>query len=352
MSPYRSCTYLQDALELGPAGDVSACTYHYIDGAGQARGGVKLARITGSTFPADEIRAAREALHATIATGHHDDCSSCPCLKAKRWSHRKYLASALTMNVWTHCNLKCRYCFTTAPGFKYSKVAYPMVEVMADMLAGEHLDPNGVVTWGGGDISALVEFNELSRMFLAYGARQFFKTSGYKFLPGVAETIAKRRGMLEISVDAGTRETYASYKGADVFGRVVENIGRYREAGRLQLKYIAAANINLSDADVDGFVGLVERFKPTSVMVTPEYGASWSKQYDDKNIKQIAKMIVDLRGLGVTVAPSTWAHGATLFPDFWPELAHEIRMAKPGPIGLVGEYLRTGGERLRARLAI
>ncbi|WP_424627560.1 hypothetical protein [Bradyrhizobium sp. SYSU BS000235] len=112
-------------------------------------------------------------------------------------------------------------------------------------------------------------------MFLDYGMKLEFKTSGYKFLQGVASTLAKGRGMLEVSVDAGTRKTYLS-KGVDVFDRVVENIQKYREHGNIQLKYIACSS-NISDADISGFVELAKHTKPISVMVTPEFGESWAK---------------------------------------------------------------------------
>jgi sulfatase maturation enzyme AslB (radical SAM superfamily) len=329
MTSYASCWWLHDHLEFGPAGEVHACCYQYSNAKGEVHGGseFELCRITGNTFPAAEIAAARQRVHETLATGYHGDCSECPELKTKNWRTPKYLTRSLTMNVWTHCNLKCRYCFTTVPGFKYSKVKYPLVEVIADMLAGEHLDPNGTVTWGGGDISALVEFNDLSRMFLAYGVKQDFKTSAYKFLPGVAETIAKDKGAVEVSVDAGTRETYASYKGEDVYDRVVENIGRYRESGPIKLKYIAAA-CNISDADIDGFVDLAKRTKPISVMVTPEYGESWAKEYDHKAIRQIAKLINKLMASGHDMVPSNAVDGRRIFPDFWEALAPLLSMNK------------------------
>jgi sulfatase maturation enzyme AslB (radical SAM superfamily) len=327
MTAYASCWWLHDHLELGPAGEVHACCYQYVNSRKEIHGGIELCRITGSTFPAAEIAAARAKVHETLAIGHHADCSECPELKTKNWHTPKYLTRSLTMNVWTHCNLKCRYCFTTVPGFKYSKVKYPLVEVIADMLAGKHLDPAGTVTWGGGDISALVEFNDLSRMFLAYGVKQDFKTSAYKFLPGVAETIAKKRGAVEVSVDAGTRETYASYKGADVYDRVVENILRYRQSGQIKLKYIAAS-CNISDADIDGFVDLARRAKPISVMVTPEYGESWSKQYDGKAVGQIAKLINKLRASGLKIGPDNAVDGRRIFPDFWESLAPMLSMNK------------------------
>lgn len=327
MTAYSSCWWLHDHLELGPAGEVHSCCYQYVNARGEIHGGVELCRIAGNTFPADEIRAARRQIHETIASGYHKDCTECPLLTTQEWEAKPYLARALTMNVWTHCNLKCRYCFTTVPGFKYSKVKYPLVEVIGDMLSGKHLDPAGTVVWGGGDISALVEFNELSLMFLDYGVRQEFKTSAYKYLPGVAATIAKERGTVEVSVDAGTRETYASYKGADAFDRVVENTLRYRESGPVRLKYIAAS-VNLSDQDIDGFIELATHVKPSSVMVTPEYGESWAKRYDAKAINQIAKLINKLRNSGIKIAPDNEIDGQRIFPDFWESLAPLLSMDK------------------------
>jgi hypothetical protein len=142
-----------------------------------------------------------------------------------------------------------------------------------------------------------------------------------------AETIAKDRGAVEVSVDAGTRETYASYKGADVYDRVVENILRYRESGPIKLKYIAAG-CNISDADIDGFVDLARRAKPISVMVTPEYGESWSKQYDTNAVGQIARLINTLRDAGHRIVPSSALDGRRIFPDFWESLAPLLSMNK------------------------
>lgn len=325
MTKYASCWWLHDHLELGPAGEVHSCCYQYANSKNEIRGSVELCRITGNTFPASDIAAARARVHAEIANNTHLDCCECPTLKTTSWRERKYLTRGLTMNVWSHCNLKCRYCFTTAPGFKYSKVNYPLVEVIGDMLAGRHIDPNGSVGWGGGDISALAEFNELSLMFLDYGLKQDFKTSAYKYLRGVSATLEKRKGTVEVSVDAGTRQTYADYKGADVFDRVVENIYKYRDHGEIKLKYIACGR-NLSDADIDGFVDIAKRSRPTHVTVTPEYGESWSKQYDAPTIKQLAKLVRSLSDAGVKTLPDNPIDGKRIFPDFWPALQAELNL--------------------------
>lgn len=327
---YSSCWWLHDHLELGPNGEVHSCCYQYSLAPGDNRGSVELCRITGDRFPAGEIAAARTRVHREIVAGAHHDCNHCPILTTQAWEPRKYLTRSLTMNVWTHCNLKCRYCFIMAPGFTHGRVKYDLVAVIADMLAGEHLDPTGTVAWGGGDISALPEFNTLAGMFLDYGVYQNIKTSGFKFLRGVADVIAKKRGAVEVSLDAGTRETYASFKGRDAFDTVVENLGRYRERGAITLKYIAA-KVNLSNRDIYGFLRLVEKLKPESVMVTPEYGDSWTGQYDAHLIRQIAKLIHLLKGTGIPVEPQSPEDIARVFPNFSAELKRDLAARRKLP---------------------
>jgi MoaA/NifB/PqqE/SkfB family radical SAM enzyme len=265
-----------------------------------------------------------------VAANLHPDCNGCPQLASKAWGERKYLTFGLTMNVWTHCNLACKYCFTVVPGFVYSRVKYPVVEVIADMLSGRHLDPAGNVAWGGGDISALPEFNDLSKLFLEYGAHQDFKTSGSKYLGGVANTIGTvrpdgtRLGTVEVSIDAGTRGTYGSYKGKDVFDRVIENILRYCEHGPVQLKYIAA-ECNLSDADIDGFLQIVEEAQPKHVTVICEYNDSWNGKYTSQHIGQIAKLMTAIREAKTPLIPNTHEDFVMRFPDFWAQLEQDLQ---------------------------
>jgi hypothetical protein len=102
---------------------------------------------------------------------------------------------------------------------------------------------------------------------------------------------------------------------------------RYRESGQMRLKYIAAAP-NLSDAYIAGFIQLTKRVNPVSVMVTPEYGASFTKQYGAANIDQIAKLINGLRGTGLPIVPDNPIDGARIFPDFWPALATQLKFQK------------------------
>lgn len=320
MGQFHSCWWLHDHLEFGHDNVMHVCCHTFVDSKGKDCGRVGLVRIEEDRFPAEQIREARRSIHEEIRRGSHPDCMGCVYLKGAEWPERKYIADKLTMNPWTHCNLKCVYCFTLLPVHTNKKVSYDLVAVITDMLAGRHFDPKGLVTWGGGDISALPEFNEISELFQNYGATQDFKTSAFKYLKGVADALRRNVGKVEVSIDAGTRETYAAYKGRDAFDRVVENVLRYRECGDVQLKYIADRS-NVTDADVDGFVGLVERVRPTLVTITAEMSAAYSKLYDDAAIARVANLVRSVRKIGTRVAPLGDQDGAILFPHIWPQVS-------------------------------
>jgi hypothetical protein len=320
---YSSCWWLHDHLEFGLRGDLRSCCYQYVNSSGKANGNVAVCRIEGNRFPADKIIAQRQKIHEEIAAGTHEACCECPILGLQEWSPREYLVKYVTMNVWTHCNLACEYCFILRPEFHNRRVDYDVTAVIADMLSGRHLDPSGSITWGGGDISALPEFNDLSRLLLDYNVFQNFKTSAFKLLPGVCATLDKQRGSVEVSVDAGTAGTYARFKGKDAFDRVVTNIIRYREHGPIVLKYIADP-CNLGDEDIVGFLSLVRRVDPQCVIVTPEWSASWSRKYSEAMIAQIAKLVGSLRQTGVPVQPADASEGMRLFPKIWPDVERQL----------------------------
>jgi pyruvate-formate lyase-activating enzyme len=322
-APFKSCWWLQEHLEFHFDDTLRVCCYTFPDSKSVVRGSVKLVRIENDRFPAEEIRAARHRIHAEIASGSNADCIECRYLKPGVWPERPYIADKLTLNPWTNCNLKCVYCFTILPQFTNKRVSYDLVAVIEDMLAGRHFDPDGNVTWGGGDISALPEFNRIAELFETYGARQMFKTSAFKYLKGVASALQRRKGVLEVSVDAGTRETYAAYKGRDAWDRVVENLLRYRENGDVRLKYIADLS-NVSDADIDGFVGLVERVQPKRVIITSEFSAAQGDLYDAAAVSRVANLIRAVRQTGVVVNPSNDEHGEALFPNLWARLAPQL----------------------------
>jgi hypothetical protein len=323
MSNFKSCWSLNHHLEMSFLDRIHACCVCFRDSQGVQRGMVRLVDLVEDRFPAAAIRDARSRINDAIAADQSNDCRECVHLASRDWGGAPYLVHGLTLNFWTHCNLACKYCFTASPGFQYRKVSYSIPAVVRDMLEGRHLDPAGQVTWGGGDISALPEFNETAQLFIDYGVMQDFKTSAFKFLVGVARAIAAEKGLVEVSVDAGTRETYADYKGKDAWVRVVENILRYREHGAVKLKYIADF-CNIGEADINGFCDLAVRARPSLVTVTPEYNSAWQRKFDPQTIQGMARLLFLLRQAGLPVRPADDAEGEVLFPHIWSQVKEDM----------------------------
>ncbi len=126
-------------------------------------------------------------------------------------------------------------------------------------------------------------------------------------------------GLVEVSIDAGTPETYARVKGKDAFDRVVSNLVEYSRSGKIQLKYIVMKD-NLEDADINGFLNLARLINVESVMVTPEWGQCHDGVFDDRHLRKIARLIDSLKAIVPAVSPSTLEDGERLFPGMWRRL--------------------------------
>lgn len=320
MAAYGSCQWLQGHIEFSHDGALYAC-----HGYAKRNGGpgydweeippVQMSVITNDRFPDREISKRRLHLHSVIARDEADAdadiCIACPQMKAQEWPETSFLVSEVAINTWTHCNLKCTYCGTKRSDFKPDKAPYDLAAVVGDMLGGRHLDPAGCVTWVGGDISVLPEFDLVSELFLAYGVFQVFKTSGYNLRRGVVRAVEKRLGIVEASLDAGARETYRRVKGRDAFERVVANLREYSIFGPIELKYVAMID-NFGDADIEGFLELTRKLNVSKVIITPDWTDSEANSYGDDFKRSLTKLIGSLRGVVPVTIPSNRFCGAAI----------------------------------------
>jgi hypothetical protein len=114
-----------------------------------------------------------------------------------------------------------------------------------------------------------------------------------------------------VSLDAGTRETFAKIKGLDLFDKVCDNLVRYSSKGPVRLKYIILPGLNDNEADIDGFVALCVRLKATAVDVTREL--SDMAQFGGHTIGMIARMLDGLQVSGIKASAMDTAYAGA--PD-------------------------------------
>lgn len=104
-------------------------------------------------------------------------------------------------------------------------------------------------------------------MNLVRGKPAAFYTNCMKYDEAVAKNLHENpNSAINLSIDAGTPETWKRIKGRDNFETVMENLARYRaesaQAGQITMKYIVLPDIN----DIyEDYVSLIEIMKALDV---------------------------------------------------------------------------------------
>lgn len=192
-------------------------------------------------------------------------CDACPNLV--EGIYRKYpKINRIGINSYlddTVCNFKCIYCGVAEAFHKtkdnldapldlvkkiYSAVSKCENKISLSLSAGEI----SISPWRDKLLAFIGENNWRNTRLL---------TNAYVYVDKIAELI--KDGIVTtlcVSMDAGTRSTFAKVKCVDGWDRVCENLEKYAIIpGTLQLKYIMMRNINDNSEDVLGFLELCKR---------------------------------------------------------------------------------------------
>ena len=84
-------------------------------------------------------------------------------------------------------------------------------------------------------------------------------TNGIKYLPIIEQICTKTFVDINISIDAGTRETYKKIKTVDKFNELIENLKKYAKLPLLlRLKYILVRGINDTKEEIENYINLMK----------------------------------------------------------------------------------------------
>ena len=206
----------------------------------------ELSRLRSPEAILDMIIATRTHWYLTDHVGRNAGCQSCVFLKdfdAGQLMDRRFKFRRLNANHVENCNLICTYCYQADPGYnrRKPKQLYRLPPLIRAMLQRELLDPTGDVMFGGGEPTLGEDFEELVTLFDQIGLAQNVNTNAVRYSTALEAAMRNNsdRTLVTVSIDAGTRDTYARVKGADVFEQVLRHVGRYAETGgRIRVKYI------------------------------------------------------------------------------------------------------------------
>jgi wyosine [tRNA(Phe)-imidazoG37] synthetase (radical SAM superfamily) len=249
---YLSCPFIERGITFAPDG-LYACSLPLHGLAGWP----SLGPYDGGKLPLDSILAKRETLRKQLANGEFNSCNGCDYyLSRKDWKAAgSYLFDNLNIEHYTVCNLRCSYCcWATTHKAAYNVNPYPLLPVFKQLMEGGLMDPKGSVFWGGGEPALLGEFPDCLAYMRSFGVRNDVSSNATTLSKPLLEALPDPSISLMVSVDAGTKEAYASLKRNDLLPRVWDNLEAYGSAnGRLMIKYIVVP-ANNSPSEFEAFV--------------------------------------------------------------------------------------------------
>ena len=190
------------------------------------------------------------------------ECDGCVELHEGYWEINPDVSILVMYGGWRgeRCNVKCLYCNAVeAQSASSMKDSWSYFDVLVEI--GEFLPKGVVFSPQAGEFTISPHNEDIFRMIKKNDWQGHFLTNGFLFDINIARMMSARRASVNISVDAGTRETFSRIKGIDYWGKLISNLEKYAATGgELQLKYILLEGINDREDDVDGFIDIAEQF--------------------------------------------------------------------------------------------
>jgi len=156
------------------------------------------------------------------------------------------------------CNFKCRYCSyihnITKGNLDGSNNVLEILQYLAKLSSIEAID------YSAGELSVSPYVNDILELWKTTKWKGSVLTNASIYLEGLYDLLNEKNILINVSLDAGTAETFAKIKNVDCFEEVVGNLAKYAMAnGHIQLKYVLLEGINCNEADINGFVSIARK---------------------------------------------------------------------------------------------
>ena len=190
---YHSCEYIEGGVVFYP-NRISACCVSHSNG---TSGQPQLTEFHGGELPIAKIKEWRNrAIEAHKRGEFIQECKGCPLLVKRAWGENKeHSIHMITIAHYTHCNLRCGYCYTVfAPELTIKpKKVYDLAPIFKEMIETRTLSPKAEIRFSGGEPTILGDFEDLLDMVSAYGPRIRIYTNAVVRSEAILRALAKRR---------------------------------------------------------------------------------------------------------------------------------------------------------------
>lgn len=251
---YRSCHWIESGINFDRDSYKVCCLY-------SAKGGGNTIiedNYKGKPIDWEKVFAFKKMMKDMHKRGEtYHKCEGCIYLEEQDWSDDHSKINMINLDYWTKCNSKCSYCHTmvdkkAANSFKN----YNFLPILKDMIKRDILRSDGHVSFGGGEVTLLREFDTLLNIFMKKGfPLTRIHSSCIKYSRAIEKGLKNGCVDLIVSIDAGSKEMHEKIKQVKSHDKVWKNLKRYashqKDPYAVKTKYIVIPDLNDSKEEIE-----------------------------------------------------------------------------------------------------
>ena len=251
---YKSCYWIESGINFDRDAYKVCCLY-------SAKGGgntIVKDNYKGEPVDWDEFFSFKKQMKDIHKSGKvYPKCDGCIFLEERDWPDDHTKISMINLDYWTKCNSRCSYCHTMADKDAYNRFKnYNFLPILKDMIKRDILRPNGHVSFGGGEVTLLKEFDKLLHIFMEAGfPLTRIHSSCIKYSRAIEKGLKNGRVDLIVSVDAGSKQMHEEVKQVKSYDKVWKNLKRYashqKDPFAVKVKYILIPGVNDSKEEIE-----------------------------------------------------------------------------------------------------
>lgn len=219
-------------------------------------------------------------------------CTGCPML---RWTTEEVSDKFyyLIFNEMGRCNCKCMYCNYQERLGRNVSTDVDVVELYRLLCKNGFDKAEGIVELCNGEITIHPDKQRIYKELR--DSNIMFLTNGLVFDDEIANRMKNGKGVLNVSIDAGTKETFALVKGVDGFEQVKKHLKSYSndKNGKMYLKYILLPEMNDNVCDIEGFVNLCIGLSVDMAHISYDLNREFD-EYNNSKTRSALKLLVML----------------------------------------------------------
>jgi len=195
-------------------------------------------------------------------------CQKCAVYQQKEWGGATDCIGYVNLSMYpAPCNAKCIYCPTYKSDFDTFaqdavKIGYErFFDAIDYMIDNNMVKPEAPWQISSGEITIHPYKDRI--LEVCEGRRCTFLTNCLIYDESIGNILSSNpKSAINLSIDAGTSETWQQVKGVDNFCDVVENLQKYhkqcQQATQITLKYIVLPGINDNEQDYMGVIDIMK----------------------------------------------------------------------------------------------